>query len=61
MEFSTKTENTIGNLKNELKEKYPQLGNINTYAVAVNETYATNKVVLKEGDIVAIVPPVSGG
>ena len=61
MEFSTKTENTIGNLKNELKEKYPQLSNINTYAVAVNETYATNKVVLKEGDIVAIIPPVSGG
>ena len=40
---------------------FPQLKNINTYAVAVNEIYATDDVVLKENDIVAIIPPVSGG
>ena len=61
IEFTTKTKNTIGNLKTELQEKYPQLTSINSYAIAVNETYATNGVVLKEGDIVAIIPHVSGG
>lgn len=61
IEFTIKTKNTIGNLKTELQEKYPQLTRINSYAIAVNETYATNGVVLKEGDIVAIIPPVSGG
>ena len=41
--------------------KYPQLENINSYAIAVNESYATDEIVLKENDVVAVIPPVSGG
>ena len=52
---------TIVDFKNLLSKEYPQLKNINSYAIAVNESYATDKVVLKEADVVAVIPPVSGG
>ena len=52
---------TIGALKLVLKEKYPKLKNIDTYAIAVNEAYAEATLVLREGDVVAVIPPVSGG
>jgi molybdopterin converting factor subunit 1 len=52
---------TVGAFILILKEKFPQLKNINSYAIAVNEIYAENAFVLKEGDVVAIIPPVSGG
>ena len=52
---------TVGAFKFILKEKYPQLKNINSYAIAVNEVYAKDSIILKEGDVVAIIPPVSGG
>jgi molybdopterin converting factor subunit 1 len=52
---------TINDFKELLKDKYPQLENINSYAIAVNETYADDDLILKENDVVAIIPPVSGG
>ncbi|WP_218598010.1 MoaD/ThiS family protein [Polaribacter sp. NJDZ03] len=52
---------SVVGFKNLLKEKHPQLKNINSYAIAVNESYATDELVLKEGDVIAIIPPVSGG
>jgi molybdopterin converting factor subunit 1 len=52
---------TIGAFKLVLKEKYPKLEKIDSYAIAVNETYAEAGFVLKEGDVVAVIPPVSGG
>ena len=52
---------TVGAFKFILKEKYPQLKNINSYAIAVNEVYAKDSIILKEGDVIAIIPPVSGG
>ena len=47
--------------KNQLVEKYPKLKNINSYAIAVNESYATDEQVLFDNDVVAIIPPISGG
>ena len=52
---------TVAIFKDLLKEKHPQLENINSYAIAVNESYAIDELVLKENDVVAIIPPVSGG
>jgi|TARA_B110000459_G_C16201648_1_gene312487 molybdopterin converting factor subunit 1 len=52
---------SIGAFKTFLKEKYPQLKNINTYAIAVNEAYVEDELLLRENDVVAIIPPVSGG
>jgi molybdopterin converting factor small subunit len=51
----------VGAFKLVLKEKYPQLKNITSYAIAVNELYAEDILTLKEGDVVALIPPVSGG
>jgi molybdopterin converting factor subunit 1 len=51
----------VSQLKHVLIEKYPQLENINSYAIAVNEEYATNEKKLHTNDVVAIIPPVSGG
>ena len=55
-------ENTsIKEFKSILKETCSQLENIDSYAIAVNEEYATDDLVLEENDIVAVIPPVSGG
>jgi molybdopterin converting factor subunit 1 len=45
-----------------LKEKYPKLGSLSdNIIVSVNKKYAREEVALKEGDEVALLPPVSGG
>jgi molybdopterin converting factor subunit 1 len=51
----------VGDLKKELRSKYPQVENISSYAIAINESYANDNVKLREKDVVAIIPPVSGG
>lgn len=59
--FSIKDNTSIKDLKENLKNEFPNLKNINDFAIAANEEYATDDLFLKEGDIVAIIPPVSGG
>jgi molybdopterin converting factor subunit 1 len=51
----------VSGFKTLLKEKFPTLDKINSYAISVNEEYAEDDLVLKENDIIAIIPPVSGG
>jgi len=48
-------------LKTVLQKKYPNLKDLDTYAFAINEEYATNDSILKNKDVVAVIPPVSGG
>lgn len=52
---------SIASFKTVLKDKFSSLEKINSYAIAINEEYANATSVLKEGDVVAIIPPVSGG
>ena len=52
---------TINQLKTLLEEKYPQLNQLGSYMIAVNNEYASLNEVIREGDEVAIIPPVSGG
>jgi molybdopterin converting factor subunit 1 len=59
--FEVSKNANVRNLKTDLRLKYPQLENINSYAIAVNESYANDDLILTEIDIVAIIPPVSGG
>ena len=52
---------TVSKLKQELVTLYSQLEHIDSYAIAVNESYANDETVLNNGDIIAVIPPVSGG
>ncbi len=51
---------TITSFK-EIISRHPQLKQMSTYAVAINESYATDETIIKENDVIAIIPPVSGG
>ncbi|CAL2103957.1 Molybdopterin synthase sulfur carrier subunit [Tenacibaculum sp. 190130A14a] len=51
----------IASFKTFLNEQFSTLSQLNSYAIAVNEAYANDTVLLKENDVVAIIPPVSGG
>jgi len=52
---------TIAELKNHLFEKYPALGALRSVYIAVNNEYADEQAFVKEGDEIALIPPVSGG
>jgi molybdopterin converting factor subunit 1 len=52
---------TVLDFKSLLKKNYPQLQNLDSYAIAVNESYAADDLVLEKNDVVAVIPPVSGG
>ena len=52
---------TVADFKELLVTDYPSLKNINEFAIAVNEEYAEDGVNLNSNDVVAIIPPVSGG
>lgn len=61
MSFEVPKNCCVQDLKNQLTSQFPSLKNINDFAIAVNEEYAANDLQLKNRDIVAIIPPVSGG
>jgi molybdopterin synthase sulfur carrier subunit len=52
---------TVGALKQWMKQKYPQLEKLNSLAVAVDSEYADDEQSLVDESEVAIIPPVSGG
>jgi molybdopterin converting factor subunit 1 len=51
----------VGDLKKYLVKKYPELGNLSSLAIALNNEYATEEMTLTIQDEIAIIPPVSGG
>ncbi|MDH5162872.1 molybdopterin converting factor subunit 1 [Heyndrickxia oleronia] len=53
-------EGSVNDLLNYLHEKYSLL-NIENLMIAVNEEFSPTDKVLQEGDVVALLPPVSGG
>lgn len=55
-----KREMTVQQLKEWLKASY-SLQSLDKVMVAVNEEFVTNEEMIKAGDIVALIPPVSGG
>ena len=52
---------TVGELKERLVVDYPKLKNHNSFSVALNTEYASDNITIKNGDTVALIPPVSGG
>jgi len=52
---------TVAQLKKELILQYPELAGLASFAIAVNGVYATDDMIIKQADEVAVIPPVSGG
>ena len=53
---------TVGDLRRELSNQYPAIVPfLNTLVCAVNQEYTPSEHCLREGDEVALIPPVSGG
>ena len=52
---------SIAKLKEGLFNKFPELRNLSTLSIAVNNKYATNETMVNSQDEVALIPPVSGG
>lgn len=61
MELELNDHAKVQDLRKQLEEKHPELERLNSLFVAVNEEYAEGDQTLNEGDVVALIPPVSGG
>ncbi len=61
-EIELKENSSVSNLKEVLKDKYPEISkHLENVMIAVNEEYVSDEYRLKQGDTVALIPPVSGG
>ncbi|HZP56891.1 MAG TPA: molybdopterin converting factor subunit 1 [Dehalococcoidia bacterium] len=53
---------TIGQLRDQLANEYPVVQPfLTTLVAAVDEEYVPSEHVLREGESVALIPPISGG
>jgi sulfur-carrier protein len=52
---------TVRDLRNELESRHPQLRELRSLFIAVNNNYAEDDTDLTESDEIALIPPVSGG
>ncbi|WP_096189419.1 molybdopterin converting factor subunit 1 [Evansella halocellulosilytica] len=55
------TDINVQELRRHLLEQYPELTGINNAMAAINEEYAEEQTPVRDGDVVAFIPPVSGG
>ena len=51
----------VAALKKSLEKKYPKLGELGSYMIAVNNEYASANDIITANDEIAVIPPVSGG
>lgn len=54
------SDHTVGQIKEWMEAQYPQIS-LQHVMSAVNEEFATDLTVVKEGDTLAFIPPISGG
>ena len=52
---------SVQQVKQQLIEQHPALATIGTFRLAVNQAFAQNDDLVRVGDEIAIIPPVSGG
>jgi molybdopterin synthase sulfur carrier subunit len=61
LELDTNPPLDVASFKQLLKDKYPKMNHLSYFKVAINQDFADDDQLLKEGDEVALIPPVSGG
>ncbi|WP_280769293.1 molybdopterin converting factor subunit 1 [Salipaludibacillus daqingensis] len=57
----TVDEISVGEIRKKLTDDYPNVKGIQSAMAAINEEYAEDNVLVHRGDLVAFIPPVSGG
>jgi len=60
VDFESPTPLNVGQLRALIIKKFPQTEALN-FAVAVDEAYADDDLIINENQIIALIPPVSGG
>lgn len=53
--------NTVGDLRRTLSKRFPELTDLKSLYIAVNNSYSDEDQVLGSDDEIALIPPVSGG
>ncbi|WP_162415694.1 molybdopterin converting factor subunit 1 [Cyclobacterium roseum] len=48
-------------LKRWILNQYPEMGNLNSFAIAVDQEYADDETPVSGNQEIALIPPVSGG
>ena len=61
LEIELPNKSSVASFKEFLLAEFPELQKMSSYAVAINESYASNDTLIRENDVIAIIPPVSGG
>jgi len=61
LELDAPEAQSVAGLMHQLRDKYPALNELTSFAVAVNSDYASDDYQLHERDEIALIPPVSGG
>jgi molybdopterin converting factor subunit 1 len=61
LEIEMGDDGNVQNLIDQLKSDHPKFAELKSFLIAVNLEYADMQKSLKDGDEVAIIPPVSGG
>ncbi len=61
LEIELPHNSTVASFKEFLSNEFPELQKMSSYALAINERYATDDMRIQKNDVVAIIPPVSGG
>jgi molybdopterin synthase sulfur carrier subunit len=51
----------VEELRELLLSTYPKLKELNSFLIAINQTYAADGISISPTDEIAIIPPVSGG
>ncbi|GEN66453.1 MULTISPECIES: MoaD/ThiS family protein [Chryseobacterium] len=61
MEIETTEDLNVGQLKDILEDRFPQLRKLKSYFIAVDEEYADDDRIITGTNEIAVIPPVSGG
>ena len=61
VELDIANDTSVDVLKTHLLSVYKKLSDFANFSVAVNEEYVDGNYILKANDVVALIPPVSGG